>query len=173
MSSTGDRVFFESASKLSSHDNNGSIDVYEWEAGGSGTCLHADGCVQLISGGQVYSPSYFLDADADGGEAFFLTVESLYPLDPGSYDVYDARVGGGFAVPPAPIPCIADACQVLPPAPEDPTPATLVPNAGNPHLKIAGEKSGAKKGKHRRKKRHRKHPHRSKGHRKSGSRGHR
>jgi hypothetical protein len=177
MSTAGDRVFFDSTDDLVSHDANGASDVYEWEADGNGTCVRPGGCVQLISSGKGSAPSYFLDADADGDEAFFLTSESLYPLDPGSYDVYDARVGGGFGVPEQPIPCIADACQILPPAPEDPTPGTLVANPGNPRLKIAGERNGAKKkGERHKKKNHHKHRrHRRKLHggRGTGSRGHR
>ncbi|HKZ12400.1 MAG TPA: hypothetical protein VJL81_01000 [Solirubrobacterales bacterium] len=169
MSAAGNRVFFDSGDDLVSHDTNSATDVYEWEADGSGTCSRAGGCVQLISNGKGSEPSYFLDADADGGEAFFLTAESLYALDPGSYDVYDARVGGGFPLPETPIPCIADACQPLPPAPEDPTPGTLVPNRGNPHLKISGERT-KKKGRHHKKKHH-KHRQRSKGHRNARLRG--
>jgi hypothetical protein len=173
MSAAGDRVFFDSAANLARQDTNSAPDVYEWEADGSGTCVRPGGCVQLISSGKGTEPSYFLDADADGDEAFFLTAESLYPLDPGSYDVYDARVGGGLAVPGQPIPCIADACQVLPPTPEDPTPGTLVSNPGNPRLKIVGERDGAKKGKHHKKKKHRSHRGKSKGRQPVRSRGHR
>ena len=139
LSADGNRVFFETPDSMSSGDtNSGVTDVYEWEAGGAGTCASSDGCVQLISGGRDQEPAYFLDADEGGGQAFFLTAASLYPPDPGSYDVYVAAEGGGFAVPVVPIPCVADACQVLPAAPEDPTPGTLVPNAGNPPLTVAG-----------------------------------
>ena len=46
------------------------------------------------------------------------------PSDPGAYDVYDARVGGGYPLPPNPVPCFGDTCQPLPPEPEDPTPGT-------------------------------------------------
>jgi hypothetical protein len=159
MSADGGRVFFDSADDLVPQDTNSALDVYEWEADGSGTCARVGGCVQLISSGKGSEPAFFLDADADGGEAFFLTAESLYAPDPGSYDVYDARVGGGFAVPESPIPCTGDACQVLPEAPEDPNPGTLVPNSGNPPLRIAGEKSAAKKKEKKKhhKKRHHKH----------------
>jgi len=151
LSADGNRVFFESTDHLSPQDtNHGVTDVYEWEAEGEGSCARSGGCVQLISGGRDPLPSYFLDADAGGGEAFFLTAASLYPPDPGSYDVYSAREGGGFAVPQSPIPCIADACQVLPAAPEDPTPGTLVPNSGNPVLTVTGAKP--------KKKKHKKHP---------------
>src|SRR5439155_1912954 len=127
------------------------------EAAGEGTCARPGGCVQLISGGPDPEPSYLLDAGASGSEAFFVTAGSLDPRDPGSYDVYVAREGGGFPTTEEPIPCVADACQVLPEAPEDPTPGTLVPNSGNPPLAVEGVKPKQKKHKHR----HKKHKHRS------------
>lgn len=156
LSADGRRVFFETADSISVQDTSGATDVYEWEAAGEGTCARGGGCVQLISGGRDPQPSYFLDADRDGGEAFFLTAGSLFPLDPGSYDVYDAREYGGFAVPESRIPCFADACQVIPEAPEDPTPGTLAGNSGNPGLTIAGGKgSQGRSGKRKHKKRRR------------------
>lgn len=146
LSASGNRVFFESGDALVSQDTNGgTTDVYEWEAAGEGTCVRAGGCVELISDGRSLLPSYFLDADGSGGEAFFLTAESLFPLDPGSYDVYAAREYGGFSVPESPIPCVADACQVLPEAPEDPTPGTLISNSGNPTVTVAGGSSDKSK----------------------------
>lgn len=176
LSTAGNRVFFDSGDELVSRDTNSAADVYEWEAEGSGSCVRAGGCVQLVSGGKGPDPAYFLDADADGSEVFFLTAESLYPLDPGSFDVYDARVGGGFDVPASPIPCLGDACQVLPSPPEDPTVGTLVPGQGNPPLRIAGERHGKKKkgGQHKKKqhrKRHRRHRRKSRAHRGGRSRG--
>ena len=51
---------------------------------------------------------------------------------PGSLDLYDARVGGGFIEPNPPIPCEGDSCQLLPQVPRNPTLATLVAGAGNP-----------------------------------------
>jgi hypothetical protein len=155
LSGDGNRVFFETADSLVAQDTNkGTTDVYEWEAAGEGTCARGGGCVQLISCGREATSSYFLDADETGSEAFFLTSASLYLPDPGSYDVYDAREGGGFPVPESPIPCVADACQVLPEAPEDPSPGSLVPNSGNPTLKVAGESTG--EGKSKKKKKHKK-----------------
>lgn len=154
LSASGNRVFFESADSLVPQDTNkGTVDVYEWEADGEGTCAKGGGCVQLISSGHEAAASYFLDADESGGEAFFLTASSLYPLDPGSYDVYVARENGGFSLPETRIPCAGDACQVLPEAPEDPTPGTLQPNAGNPPSTPPG---------HKRKKKHKKHHHKKK-----------
>ncbi len=154
LSSDGTRVFFDSTDSLAIQDTNLRPDVYEWEARGVGGCTRVNGCIGLISSGRSPQPSTFVDASASGSDVFFLTDSSLFPLDLGSYDVYDARVGGGFAVPPAPIPCIGDACQALPSAPEDPTPGTLVSNSGNPPLKIIKPK---KKRKHRHRHSHRKH----------------
>ncbi|HET7485752.1 MAG TPA: hypothetical protein VFJ64_10320, partial [Solirubrobacterales bacterium] len=150
LSADGSRAFFDSKDSLAIQDTNSRADVYEWEAPGAGTCTNELGCVGLVSSGRSGTASTFVDASADGSDAFFLTDSSLYPLDPGSFDVYDARVGGGFAPPPNTIPCNGDACQSLPSAPEDPTPGTLVPNSGNPALRIV--KQRAKK--HHHKKRH-------------------
>jgi hypothetical protein len=160
LSADGNRVFFETTDRLVTRDTNAATpDVYEWEAAGEGTCARPGGCVQLISGGSDSNPSYFLDADEDGGEAFFLTAASLSALDPGSYDIYDARAGGGLPLPEGSPPCVADACQILPAAPEDPTPGTLVANSGNPPLKVteARGSGGRSEKKNRKHKRHRKH----------------
>jgi hypothetical protein len=156
LSADGQRVFFESTDPLALQDTNQRTDVYEWEAAGEGTCAKSGGCIQLVSSGRDPERSYFLDADADGSEAFFLTAASLYPLDPGSYDVYVAREGGSFVVPEQPIPCVGDACQVLPEAPEDPGPGTLTKNSGNPPLTVAGESRSSGK-KTKKKKKHAKH----------------
>jgi hypothetical protein len=151
LSSDGSRVFFDSDDALVSTDSNHRQDVYEWEAAGAGDCVREGGCVALISSGRSPEASTFIDASTDGSDVFFLTESSLVAADPGSFDLYDAREGGGFAVPPTPIPCNGDACQALPEAPEDPTPGTLVRGPGNPPLHFAKPK----KKKHK-KRRHRK-----------------
>jgi hypothetical protein len=160
LSADGSRAFFDSGDSLAIQDTNSRSDVYEWEAPGAGTCTRELGCLGLISSGRSGADSSFIDASADGSDAFFLTDSSLYPLDPGSFDLYDARVDGGFAPPPNTIPCNGDACQSLPALPEDPTPGTLLPNSGNPPLRIA--KKRAKKHHHhkRRRRRVRYHDHR-------------
>jgi hypothetical protein len=159
LSENGQRVFFESEDSLSIQDTNNRRDVYEWEALGEGTCTIDPGCVQLISAGRSAQASLFIDASSDGSAAFFLTDESLLTVDPGSTDIYVARTGGGFPVPPGGIPCDGDACQVLPGAPDDPTPGTQVPNSGNPpvHFPKAHKKPGHKKHhpKHKKKNKHR------------------
>lgn len=159
LSDDGSRLFFESDDELVIHDTNSAPDVYQWEADGAGDCDVEIGCVDLISSGRSIEGAGFVDASADGADAYFVTEESLVPSDPeptssvvpGSNDLYDARVGGGFPVPSKPIPCIGDACQSLPAPPDDPTPGTLTKNAGNPPQRFFKEKAKAKgKGKGKR-----------------------
>lgn len=140
LSASGHRLFFDSADKLVSADTDSRPDVYEWETGGEGDCTRSPGCLGLVSGGRGAGGS-FLDASADGTDAYFLTEESLIGTDPGSVDVYDYRAGGGFPEAEAPFACSGDACQALPSPPEDPTPGTLVKNSGNPAQKYYSENS--------------------------------
>jgi hypothetical protein len=140
-----DRVFFNSFDSLAAGDTNGDQDVYEWEANGTGSCVKPAGCLNLISSGRSEGGASFLDASADGSDAFFLTDGSLIQADPGSDDVYDARVGGGFPDPPSVIPCFGDACQPLPPEPEDLTPGTLRPARSNPPVVLPKARVHCKK----------------------------
>lgn len=161
LSADGGRLFFDSADSLVLQDTNrlqdtnseGGPDVYEWEAQGTGSCQRPGGCVQLISSGRATAS--FVDASADGTDAFFLTDGSLVPSDPGSADLYDARASGGFPVPPTPIPCEGDSCQGLPSPPDDLTPGTLVPSTGNPrvHFRKPGRKKPSHKKRHHQRKR--------------------
>lgn len=131
LSADGRRVFFETRDALVLSDANLARDVYQWEAQGKGSCTRPGGCVALISAG-LAGTSSFVDASSEGDDAFFLTDRSLVGVDPGSVDLYDARVGGGFPEPVPPSPCLGDACQVVPPAPEDPVLTTVLPGPGNP-----------------------------------------
>jgi hypothetical protein len=140
LSADGDRVVFETPDKLVPADTDGDagcpdvgvntsaylvpscLDVYEWEAPGSGSCTAASsayappdgGCLYLISAGTGKEPSFFADADASGDSAFIFTRDQLVPQD-GDHilDLYDARVDGGLASqhqspPPA---CEGDSCR--------------------------------------------------------------
>jgi hypothetical protein len=160
MDDQGSRIFFESEDALSAKDTNGEMDVYEWRLQGVAGCGHAEGCIGLISSGRGADGAVFVDASALGGDVYFLTEESLVADDPGSTDLYDARIGGGFPPPPSPIPCFGDACQPLPPEPEDPTPGTaFVGTERNQKLTVVGTGKKHKRHKHRRHHRkHRKHP---------------
>jgi len=157
LSADGSRLFFDSYDAIADQDTNKDRDVYQWEAPGVGSCAKPAGCVSLLSSGRSADGARFIDASADGADAFFTTDASLVPGDPGSVDLYDARVGGGFPVPPSPIPCVGDACQALPGEPEDPTPGTLlVRPEGNPPLTTtkSGKAKAKPKKKQRKKKRH-------------------
>lgn len=157
LSADGNRLIFDSADRLFALDTNKQSDVYQWEASGEGDCVRVSGCVSLLSDGRDPRGASFVDASADGKDAFFLTNGSLVGADPGSVDLYDARVGGGFPEPEKPIPCNGDACQPLPGEPEDPTPGTLVSNPGNPPTRYVREKGRGGGG---RRHRHRQHRHR-------------
>jgi hypothetical protein len=114
MSDDGGKVFFSSDQALVSRDGNGKSDVYEYDA--------TTGKRTLLSSGQGTANSLFLTSGADGRDVFFITRDRLVGADgDGNYDLYDARVGGGWPEPPGPAaPCRADACQG---APERPAPA--------------------------------------------------
>lgn len=155
LATDGLRLLFDSADELVEQDTNSRPDVYQWEASGVGDCGRSPGCVSLISSGRSPRGARFLDATASGADVFFITDESLLKIDPGSIDVYDARIGGGdLPEVHGDIICKGDACQPLPSPPDDPTPGTLTPNAGNPQLRIfepRGKKQKKRHGKRRRK----------------------
>jgi hypothetical protein len=156
LSANGTRVFFDSSDELVLQDTDSATDVYQWEAQGTGDCVRPRGCIGLISGGREDGGT-FVDASAGGTDVYFITEDSLVAADPGSIDLYDARVGGGFPVPNPPIACIGDACQALPSPPDDPTPGTLTRNSGNPPVKYYRERSRKHRKHKRRRHRHGKH----------------
>jgi len=157
LSENGNRLIFDSADGLFMLDTNKRPDVYEWEAFGEGDCASAPGCVRLLSDGRSSLGFSFVDASGDGEDAYFLTEASLVKSDPGSIDIYDARIGGGFPEPEGKQICVGDACPALPSEPEDPTPGTLVPTSGNPAPRYIKEKPKHRKGKRRHHRRHRHH----------------
>ncbi len=117
MSADGSEVFFDTPERLVEGDINGQRDVYEWE----------NGHLYLISSGTSPQPSVFLDNSESGEDVFFATTQGLVASDvDGSYDVYDARVGGGFPEAHPPAPCMSD-CRApgVPPTFFTPTSATF------------------------------------------------
>jgi hypothetical protein len=133
----GARVIFDSDDSLTLTDTDNAGDVYEWEAPGLGTCAAAPSCVALLSGGRSAGGAVLVDSSTIGDDVFFVTDASLVANDPGAFDLYDARVGGGFPIPQEPLPCEGDACQSLPPSPVDPTLTTVLAGPGNPAVEIA------------------------------------
>ena len=116
--STG-QVFFETVNPLVDRDLNDFQDVYEYRSGE----------LTLISSGTAEGGSGFADASADGSNVFFVAPDALVGADrTGLPSVYDARVNGGFAEPPAPPPpCVGeDACR----SGESPPPASAAGTVG-------------------------------------------
>jgi len=146
MVAAGKRVFFESADALVSTDTNNDWDVYQWERRGVGSCKRGVGCLSLISSGRAAGGASFVDASEDGADAFFLTDGSLVGDDPGSVDLYDARVGGGFPEAEEDIPCEGNACQGLLSEPNDPALNTTLAGLGNPKARYLGAGKPCRKG---------------------------
>jgi hypothetical protein len=105
LSDDGRRIFFSTAEALVPDDVNGKSDAYVFDV--------RTETVDLISSGRDRFDSYFLDASANGDDVYFMTREQLVGWDTDqAYDLYDARVGGGFPEPPAPPrECVGAACQ--------------------------------------------------------------
>jgi hypothetical protein len=98
-------AFFTTAQALLSVDRNSSNDVYEY----------FQGRLSLISPGNGKFTATLLGISPDGRDVFFSTSQGLVAQDTDrQYDVYDARIGGGFAAqnaPPTPPACAGEACQ--------------------------------------------------------------
>lgn len=107
------QVFFNTSDALLPTATNGAQNVYEYEAGQ----------LALISTGTSSADSFYLDSTPSGNDVFFATSSALVPQDiDGAYDIYDARVGGGFPVSTPAAPCQGESCQPPPSTP----PATPV-----------------------------------------------
>lgn len=111
VSDDGRWILFDSPDRLVAADTNDVRDVYLWDRDA------AEGRqLQLVTSGQGLTPSYALDLDRSGRNAFFSTRDGLVPADRnGNYDVYVARTGGGF---PSAESCVGEACR--PPVIPDP-----------------------------------------------------
>jgi hypothetical protein len=139
LSDDGRQVFFSTTDALVSDDTNGKSDAYEFDA--------QTGQVHLISSGHDPDDSYFMDADADGSDAFFLTRQQLVGWDTdANFDLYDARVGGGFPDPPVTPPvCAGEACQGAPGATPSAPPAGSLLFSGPGNVKDVKHKPAPRK----------------------------
>jgi hypothetical protein len=101
-------VYFTTIEKLLQGDENEAGDVYEYDGGEGPTAQ-----LRLISTGKSELPSFFVNATRDGSNVFFLTEQTLLRSDTrtADYDLYDARVGGGFSEPPPPAACEEEKCH--------------------------------------------------------------
>lgn len=95
-------MFFDTKTALLPSDHNSSKDVYAYK----------DGHLTLITPGNADLDAFFVGASADGTDVYFQTDQGLVPKDTdNASDVYDARVGGGFAEAPATPKCSGEGCR--------------------------------------------------------------
>lgn len=109
VSRDGRTVAFAATGKLVPSDVNNGLDVYEWRDGEQR--LVTDGVGNFQQSGfaapQVHAVS------ADGSDILISVVApgaTGFEQD-GLANLYDARIGGGFDVPPPPTPCVDESCQ--------------------------------------------------------------
>jgi DNA-binding beta-propeller fold protein YncE len=119
MTDDGRRVFFSTAEALVPQDVNERMDAYEYDV--------PSGTVHLLTSGRDRFDSFFVAASSSGDDVFVLTRQQLVRADgDNNYDLYDARVGGGFTEPPATAAtCSGDACQ----GPQSSAPAAVTPGS--------------------------------------------
>ncbi len=103
----GRRVLFMTNEPLLPQDTDSATDVYEW----------FDGTVRLLSVGGDARDVLFLGASLDGASVFISTPERLVSADDdaGDYDLYAARIGGGFPESAPPRGECEDGCPSSPP----------------------------------------------------------
>ncbi len=111
VSADGSYVLFDSGGALTPGAEAaaaaGAESVYEYHSVGS----IGNGDVYLISDGRNTLSSEALGLDASGGDAFFRTADPLLTQDVDTnYDIYDARVNGGFPAPVSSVGCEGEAC---------------------------------------------------------------
>ncbi len=176
-SADGDYVFFDTPAALVPSDVDGEVapegsklrggehgssayslssDVYEWRRDGVDGCAQVQGCLALITSGHGGFLNELLGTTSTGGDVFFATKESLLTSDDDTAeDIYDARIGGGFAEPPRPVECKGDSCSTpfVPPSEVTPSSASFQ-GAGNLVPEVTSTstaKEAAKKHKKRKK----------------------
>jgi hypothetical protein len=127
LSDDGRFVFFNSTDALVPEDTNGKWDAYEYDT--------ATGRTSLLSTGKDPNDSYFMDASASGHDVYVVTRQRLVGWDSDTaYDLYDARVNGGFPEPtPATRECTGAACHgpTTPRSPSTPLASTHFKGLGN------------------------------------------
>jgi hypothetical protein len=123
VSNDGTRVFFETPEAMVSRDTDGINDIYQWSiASGSAPSIDliSSGASEAFSqlpksggAGSSGAPNTLLSVTGDGNDVFFLSLDALVPKAGvgGVPAIYDARVGGGFLEPQAPVPCLEEGCR--------------------------------------------------------------
>lgn len=108
LSRDGSTIAFPTAQALLPSDVNNDTDVYEWRNGA--VRLITDGVTDFQEGAAA---PVVAGVDADGSDiAFSVTSRGLTGFEQdGLANLYDARIGGGFAPPSPPVHCAEDSCQ--------------------------------------------------------------
>ncbi|MFL5834789.1 MAG: hypothetical protein ACJ76B_12550 [Solirubrobacterales bacterium] len=125
-------VLFTTPKRLVAADVNGTKDVYAFQ----------NGTATLISTGNRNYDATFADMSVDGSNVFFVTNQKLVGQDNDETpDIYDARIGGGFASqnPPPVQECLRDDCKATPGAGPE------LPFGGSEALSGPGNVNEAKK----------------------------
>jgi len=168
LSADGRRAFFQSYEALVAADVDERLDVYEWEAQGTGSCTRPGGCVYLISSPGSERDEDLFAVSENGDDVFFRSNDLLAGGDTDvTTSIYDARVGGGFpGVEPEP-PCQGEGCHgELTPAPPllAPSSPPLGKNGNLTHRRCPkGKRQVRRRGKTRcvKKHHHRRHHHKA------------
>jgi hypothetical protein len=137
ISDDGRSVVFTTNEALAPGDTNGTVDTYLWH----------DGHVALISSGKPSldgefppTPDTFLGAgkiqayvSPSGRDVYFATTAKLVQSDDDTvFDIYDARMDGGFAASAAAAQCTGESCRAqASPPPTASSSATQLAGAGN------------------------------------------
>jgi hypothetical protein len=121
LSDDGSRAFFETDEALVEGDDNEANDIYEWQN------REGEPPLALISSG--HSPAYplpegwespfaplpnlLLSVTPNGSDVYFTAKEALAPgaAENGTQAIYDARIGGGFPLPPEEPSCTEEGCK--------------------------------------------------------------
>jgi hypothetical protein len=158
------RLYFYSFDPLAPGAVEGARNLYQWEVGQVSLIATEPAGVPRSHDGSV-TASFFGGASGDGGDVYFATTQGLIGDDgDGRWDVYDARVGGGFPEPAPPIPpCDATAEGACNPSQANPpgsaaSPTSTFNGPSNPPTKKKPKQPKKKKPHRKRnKKKHKRH----------------
>lgn len=157
----GAQVFFSSLDALAPGAVQGQNNVYEWSHGQVFRLVSAQEGQRDPSNPYSGSFAMFVGSSSEGSNVYLVTPETLNWEDENErVSVYDARIGGGFAEPPAPpVPCDPNSegsCQGQGSA-GAPLPGAASANfsgPGNPPAQSTKHKKKHKKKAHKKAKRH-------------------
>jgi hypothetical protein len=135
MSDDGGSVVFNTSEALVPSDTNGTVDVYLWRDGRvsliSSGKPSADQITAVVNGQPLGSSTTVVALISPSGrDVYFMTTARMVSSDVDTiFDIYDARVDGGFDLftPPT---CSADACQSPPSAPPPATKPSSTSSTG-------------------------------------------